>query len=296
MLVAHLAAIQFSIVSELSIAGVNLGDIGIIIFFYISGELITRSALNRNLYSYCISRAGRIFPALIVCNILTISVVSSLNADVSVSLREYLEYIFYNSLLLLGLFVDLQYVFSDHPFTAINGSLWTLPVELRLYIVFSIICLMKKYSRFAEVFVIFLLIVTLTKLVRSELMSLRDPEAILYFAFCVGSLSNFYKPSLLVLCLIVLSPFINLDFSLTLKLITLFAITQFTKIKIYRPLALDISYGLYLYHFPIFQIMRSLDLHINAQIILGVIITVSLSILSAQLIEGKVSQWKTRSL
>ncbi|RTK92843.1 MAG: acyltransferase, partial [Neisseriaceae bacterium] len=122
---------------------VDLGALSVDIFFIVSGFLITSSYERvKDLKKFIISRALRIYPALMVVIILTLFVIVPMVT--TVSLRDYFttkktwEY-------LLGITIP----FSGTRFTlpgfstganvkfadAINGSLWTLSGEIKCYLI-----------------------------------------------------------------------------------------------------------------------------------------------------------------
>lgn len=114
----------------------GLPGLGVAMFFAISGYLVTQSFFRRrNLRAYTEARVLRIFPALICAVAVTIVVGALLSSAGSAYLtsRQTIGYGVHNATLL-----DLRYtlpgVFDHNPLASVNGSLWTLPVEFRMYI------------------------------------------------------------------------------------------------------------------------------------------------------------------
>ena len=102
--------------------------VGVMIFFSISGYLITESwQWNPKLVAFFVKRALRIFPALIVCVSVTACIIGA--AATNLSLRDYFSHpafplYFRNIALLISYF--LPGVFEDNIYkNAVNGSLWT---------------------------------------------------------------------------------------------------------------------------------------------------------------------------
>ena len=125
----------------LSRLGLSYGFVAVDVFFVISGFLVTGSLFSRaDLPAFFRSRCLRIFPALAVCNLVCVGMVGLFFTRLS--LWDYLchgqllRYLVNNTLLLVGpLEAVLPGVFTDLPFRySVNGSLWTLPHELRLYL------------------------------------------------------------------------------------------------------------------------------------------------------------------
>ncbi|XQW85356.1 acyltransferase family protein [Thalassotalea piscium] len=123
-----------------NLLGISLGTIAVDVFFITSGLLVTRSLLVRtDLKFFVVSRILRIFPALIICVFFCATLGAYLS---SFSLINYLQdpelvnFIFYNSTIILTDYQELPGVFYNAPFDrSVNGSLWTLPWELRMYVV-----------------------------------------------------------------------------------------------------------------------------------------------------------------
>lgn len=126
-----------------SVIGMPTGGFAVAVFFGMSGYLISRSLLNRDsIADFLLARVLRIMPALIVANLLAIILGSIFWTELSQ--REYWsdsgtwKFLAMNSSLIKNSY-ELPGVFLHNPFgPAVNGSLWTLPVEARMYgIVFA---------------------------------------------------------------------------------------------------------------------------------------------------------------
>lgn len=115
-----------------------LSGLAVHAFFVISGYLVTRSALSRGgVNGYAWARLLRIYPALIVnvllCALVLGVVVTTLappNYFSSPQLWKFLG----NNVLSWNVIYALPGVFEHNPMNAVNGSLWTLPLEIRCYI------------------------------------------------------------------------------------------------------------------------------------------------------------------
>jgi len=124
---------------------VNYGIVGVYIFFAVSGYVNALSIdRRRSLSSFLVARAVRIYPALVACVAFTIVVCAFLSRESWVayfSNVETLKYAIYNSTLLRGFMVfHLPGVFEANPYPLIvNGSLWTLPIEATIYVIFAIL-------------------------------------------------------------------------------------------------------------------------------------------------------------
>jgi len=123
--------------------GVTIASIAVDVFFIASGFLVTSSLLSRRSVSAFIrARALRLYPALIVAILLTVAVLgtyfTTLPLPQYLISRETLSYLAHNASLLLGVRYDLPGVFEQNPYrNAVNGSLWTLPFEIRMYLILA---------------------------------------------------------------------------------------------------------------------------------------------------------------
>ena len=111
------------------------GGVAVDVFFFISGFLIAASLERNDTRSYLASRALRILPALVVCVSLSVFVLGPLlttSADYWRDPRTW-DYLWANGSLWSSRY-DLPGVFEASPQHAVNGSLWTLPIEARLYL------------------------------------------------------------------------------------------------------------------------------------------------------------------
>lgn len=119
-----------------------IGEIAVSGFFAISGYLVTASFLRRGIADYCISRILRIYPALIVCTCFTVFVFgawfTSLDRAAYFSDPKTWNH-FWNATSYFPVSFRLPGVFDGLPRSAVNGSLWTLPVEVSCYILLMIV-------------------------------------------------------------------------------------------------------------------------------------------------------------
>lgn len=115
----------------------DAATVGVVVFFAISGYLITQSlARSTSLYRYAISRFLRLMPGLLVaklvCAVIIGSWATSLPTPVFWRHPDTWRFV------LVSPFFDvrdrLPGVFASNPYPfAVNGSLWTLPVEAWCY-------------------------------------------------------------------------------------------------------------------------------------------------------------------
>lgn len=131
--------------------GFSLGALSVFTFFAISGFLISASfERSRGLWPYLRARIARIYPGLIVSIALVTLVMGPIFTRLSWSdyfgASETWKALIGN-MSLLRLDYHLPGVFEGTPYKTVQGSLWTLPVEMRLYIVTAVIGLLGLFRR-----------------------------------------------------------------------------------------------------------------------------------------------------
>lgn len=114
------------------------GSLAVKFFFMLSGMLVTLSIMSRpDALQFLLKRAARIFPGLFVCVLLTAFVIGPLFTQLD--LLEYFthsstwNYVFHNATL-FQLEWNLPGVFTAAKTSVVNGSLWTLPLEVVCYL------------------------------------------------------------------------------------------------------------------------------------------------------------------
>lgn len=119
------------------------GALGVNIFFALSGFLITKSWLNRySLGAFIQARALRIMPALVAsvlaCALLIGPILSSYDLKTYVTDWYFRGYVIGNITMLWPVEI-LPGIFQDNPHpSVVNGSLWTLPKEALMYLVTAV--------------------------------------------------------------------------------------------------------------------------------------------------------------
>lgn len=133
----------------------SIGGWAVIGFFTISGYLIAASRESKSFGDYLTLRIARIFPAFLVCNLLTILAFAPISyARHHGTLRGYLSapttpfsYIFENLFLKMQKY-DVAATPIDVPYEgAWNGSLWTLYYEFWCYLLVGLLACLSIYRR-----------------------------------------------------------------------------------------------------------------------------------------------------
>ena len=125
---------------------VSMGALGVYIFFAISGYLVAQSwESDPNPFRFLLRRALRIFPGLSICVILCVVILGPFLTKLQLSdyfLNPHTRGYFSNIILYMA--YGLPGVFDTNHFPhAVNGSLWSLPVEFSMYLALALIGLSR---------------------------------------------------------------------------------------------------------------------------------------------------------
>ncbi|WP_295011504.1 acyltransferase [uncultured Microbacterium sp.] len=169
--------------------GENIGGWAVAGFFVLSGFLITRSRLRSTPGDYLVHRVARIFPAFLVCLVVTAAVFAPLALLIQYhSLRGYLstpvtpfEFIWSN----ITLFVN-QYgigrSLSSVPYPSVwNGSLWTLYYEFLCYVLVWVLGALAWFRRNAILTAVGFLLITAAHALEPIVMRLGLDASFLLF-------------------------------------------------------------------------------------------------------------------
>lgn len=258
----------------------GIQTIAVKVFFAISGFLICRSWLSDpQIYRYIVKRVLRIAPALILIVLITILLLGPIYSRLSL-MQYLLNKNTWNYLWNLVLYpvYGLPGVFENNIYpNAINGSLWSLPVEVAMYI--SIPIILGKRLIQARVALPIAVIILLSFSIYHVRISNVIPKSVIYGTsvasmldvcpyFQIGAiyaafnLDKYARPLFSSVLLLMLCSFrcggVLGELALLLAL-PFFAISVgTTHIKFLDKILRgnDISYGLYLFGFPIQQIFQ----------------------------------------
>lgn len=300
---------------------------GVPIFFVTSGFLISASfERNKNLSSYFLNRFLRIFPALWVCfavSLVLVLLVYNLNA----SLKDF--FIWALAQLTFVQFFNPDFM-RDFGVGVLNGSLWTIPVELQFYIVLPFVYFVLeklKWNKFV-ICSMFIVLLAINLLYRSLLGSEEVSNAVKLFGvtvfpylfmFMLGVflqrnlqyVEKFLQNHVLVILLlyvisIIISWALGMQYTGTninamsaffLGLLTLsFAYTNTNYFsKILR--GFDISYGFYIYHMVFVNVLLHLSIfRPGVNMLIMFMMTAIISIISWRFIEKPALSLKKYSI
>lgn len=130
------------------------GGLAVAIFFFTSGYVMCGSLSRRaDFYHFALSRCLRILPGLSVVVVISVLVIGPLFTKLPLlsyfSTRE--TWTYFGNALVFPIQFQLPGVFEGTPHgPTINGSLWTLPIEVTMYgllfLAFRIGVIIKKYA------------------------------------------------------------------------------------------------------------------------------------------------------
>jgi peptidoglycan/LPS O-acetylase OafA/YrhL len=249
---------------------VRWGDLGTTNFFFlISGYLIAQSLLkNNNILNFLKNRFLRLFPAIIFANILIVSlcyVCANTDARSYFFSKDVFYFMYRNTILYLDIRPRIGFgVFSENVVPAVtNPQWWTLPWNIKMYLVAIVLFSTLKILRNPIVFNLgYLLVMTLSILPGLEfgwwnvilphfftgiafyINRNKIPIHWFYFALSVLIYLLFYDSKLMFILSPVLIAYMLIYFAfIPLKLIEWFKSFP------------DLSLGIFLYHMVIQQLL-----------------------------------------
>jgi len=279
-----------------------IGEVAVNAFFVISGFLVTGSLVKRGVLEYVISRILRVYPGLFVNIVLTILVTGLIATTVSFTdffTDPQTGEFFLNTTLVTKIQWYLPGTFEYNTRPAINGSLWTLPVEVRCYFVLVVLGI---FGFLSNKFVANVLIaaIFLWGFLFPETMPLFGQNenwlrVSLFFAvgvlFYVNRATIPMMPMMAIACLIFYfywqgKPYFNFITSFALAYIVFFVVYKLPVLPLDRYLG-DLSYGVYIYAWPAQQIVEMIfpDNNPYQNGIISAVIVLSLAKLSWNYVE-----------
>jgi peptidoglycan/LPS O-acetylase OafA/YrhL len=302
----------------------TLGGFAVGGFFALSGMLVGRSSLRRTPAKFARARAARVLPAYWTALVLSALVAGTLGwihendritGYIGLQAGGPLLYIARNALLPIEFFHASNDVFaSSTPYGVatggswINGSLWTLPYEIRCYIVIALVAIVaRRFGDRRTIGAAWLIVAGLAvgyhwheAPVAFTIGFLADAKLItLLLIFLSGALAGVWSDRIRLFGIV---PVIGLVIALVAGRRSLFfadnvagaavAVLVAPTAAVLAPLSrflrgVDISYGVYLYAWPIQQLVAMYDITGSPWlfIVISGLITVLVALASWHLIE-----------
>jgi peptidoglycan/LPS O-acetylase OafA/YrhL len=296
---------------------------GVCIFFSISGYLITKSLLTSKSYlSFVWKRLVRLMPGLLVATLFTVFVIGPIatSYDLGAYFNHTETYAYLKSIKMFPVYPDtLPGVFENLPYTSVNGSLWTLAYEVSCYAgLLGVYMLLQKHTKYLLLVVFVVLWCSYTYWVR---IFEEHPVILRFIHLNLSDLLNFgmYFLAGAIICFFQTKIPYRLGWVLALLVAQLFVYWG-SSVKGFFPLSAnvmlryllvpyvvlylgflkgwmnrfgnmgDLSYGLYIYAFPVQQLIVSYFwpemLSIPKMFLYSLLLTLPLSWLSWKLIEA----------
>ena len=334
-LIRLFAALQVAIVHSAGYLNIDIQYLkfldlfpGVPIFFFISGFLIIKSFKknkNNKLKNFFYNRILRIYPGLYFCFILTITSILLSEYLKNTDINYYQLFIWLITQLSVFQFYNPDF-FRNYGVGVVNGSLWTISVEIQFYLLtFFIYLLLNKYKKFLIVAFSICIFLNIQNAVFNEkitffskLFNVSFLPWIYMFLWGCYLESNVslqkkimnYNIFIIIIIFIILNYCSNqLDIfrgkTNALNPIEFFLLSivifKIAYIKIKIPSNFfnknDISYGVYLYHMPIvnFLLYRNIT-QSYLSLALCIVLTLLFAILSWKVIEKPFISLKRTSL
>lgn len=297
------------------------GGLGVGIFFAISGYLVTISAeRSASTWDFARRRMLRIYPALATVCVLSVLVLGPLATKLPV--RDYFAsaatWAYLKSAGGFGVAYHLPGVFEGNPSPAVNGSLWSLPYELRCYVALALVAALPVSLRVKTLAAVAFLAFALAT--RPLVPPASPGEKFLgldYYAtklglvFAVGASLAAWRQSITAtawhalgsVALLLLAVAWTLPFgawplvlyALCLPVATLWVAQRALWLPRIPERMGDLSYGVYLYAFPVQQLLaqhRVPELGMGAYLAASTAITVALAAFSWHVVEKRALRFK----
>ena len=318
---------------------------GVCIFFIVSGFLVSQSLMrstSKNLHinakysidnifnfrkngiaDYLWKRIIRIFPALLIVLILSVFVLGPICTSLPVA-QYFLSNETYRYFKLIKLYPFIQNVlpgvFENNPEKQINGSLWTLPYEITMYLFLAFLQLTNLFQKRNLLSILFLISLPITIYLFFNyhptslipILHLSFAETLEFGIFFMsGTIMFLFQDKIpyrfVYFTMIIFVWFglglMHITSSVMIKIISFIALPYIVlylahlkgKINGFSKLG-DFSYGIYIYAFPVQQMLIyffGTNISISKLFIYSTLIVLPLSILSWYLVEEKALKLKS---
>lgn len=245
----------------------NSGSFGVNTFFFLSGMFVTASfdKLNNPL-SYAVRRVLRLVPALFVCVTLTVFVIGPIVTQVP--LKDYFassvtwKYEVFNAFV-IKIMHQLPGVFtSNYLPNDVNGSLWTLDLEVKCYIIVLLFGILHAFKKKQFTLLAFALLIALYFIPIAQVRTFMS--RIEFILFMTGSLAYIFRDKIIIdyrvatgmiIITAIIARFFHHWFQFPFWLTIIYLVLMLGSSAIAKKIKLpgDYSYGIYIYSFLVQQ-------------------------------------------
>lgn len=290
------------------------GDIIVECFFVISGYLITKSYLKKR-DGYFYRRGLRLLPAYYACMIFMFVIsafISTYSFEKFILNHDIVKYVLANVFFINFIHPNLPGVFTFNPLSAINGSLWTLKTEIILYVSVPFYIFFFRYIKGYVFFITMIVslawiyyfkVVIATPASRTIAMQFVGMAAFFFGGALFSIYASLLKqlPKMTLASIVLYLIFKGTGFSVVVEWAVIVLMVLFfclclplTFIKINN----DYSYGMYIYNFPIIQILCSFGMYRTQPYLaffMSILLTMIMSFFSWHYIEKRFLALKDKS-
>lgn len=255
----------------------NLADVSVMGFFVLSGYLISSSFTRTNPFSFVAHRLLRIYPGYWVCLLITgfgLATIIALLSNGNTSSFSYtggsgsMSYFFKNFFIKINQW-SVGNALNKAAYTeSLNGSLWSLYPEVQCYALTLLLGLFRLFDKNRGLLLI-IFVFTLTVFIAKDSFKIAIGPTFLYLSnslklytsYLAGtilfSFRKHIKPDKQLLLFLWLCAFVLIKFGgfqlVSPLLIAYLLVGTFSLFKV--KLRYDISYGMYIYAFPVQHIL-----------------------------------------
>jgi peptidoglycan/LPS O-acetylase OafA/YrhL len=310
--------------ARLTRSQVDLGIIAVAGFFALSGLLIARSADRaRSPLDYLWHRVLRIFPGFWVCLVVCAALFGplfwlvehrSLDGYLSIAQNGPVSYVLSNATLAVGQ-TQIDNVLAGNPYPlGMNGSLWTLPYEFAWYLMTGALAVFGLLRRRVAVTILLALLVV------PQNIGLPQPllavpglgyalQSRFALAFCLGILAYLWRERIVLDDRLVVVAALVGVVSLVTRTFPILGVAALAYGLLWAAWRLplrrfdarrDISYGLYIYAFPVQQglaLAGVASLPIPVFFAASLLSTIPFAVASYELVEGpalRLKHWRPK--
>lgn len=246
----------------------SYADFAVHAFFIVSGFLIAWSYFkDKNLITFYVRRFFRIYPLYFIIIFVQAGIMLWLLGGISGYIPETIKYLVTNLAFANFLSHDIGGVFSNLKDPGINASLWTLKIEVAFYITLPFLCMLYLRYRFLSLLLIYAASTAYYLYFTAHDMDELAKQIPGQLRFFVVGMYLYiirdkiilpkYTPGALAIVMMLLctylryDPYFNLIYPVAIGLLVFICAVRLPAI----PLKFDISYGVYLLHAPVIQVL-----------------------------------------